>query len=297
MFDATQKALRVFTTGSLPRRDTLAGVAAMAVSMVIVSSRHVAGGEPVPLRIGGTGMALAAMRQIGDAFTAARPLATVKILPSLGTGGGLAAVTAGAIDVAVTARPPNDAERAKGLKYLAYAQTPLAFVTHPDAGVSGVTMAEVAAILTGRLLGWPNGTVIRLIRREPSDADWSLLRTLSAGMAEAVQSALERPGLLTPATDQDNADSLERLPGSFGTMSIGQLRAESRHVTPLTLDGAPPTVEAIADRSYKLARTLYVAWRDQPTEEVARFLAFLAIGQTGELLTRLGHIPLAGTGT
>jgi phosphate transport system substrate-binding protein len=249
------------------------------------------------LRIGGTGMALAAMRQIGDAFTAARPQTTVTILPSLGTGGGLAAVAAGAIDVAVAARGLNDAERAKGLQCFSYAQTPVAFVTHPGVGVGGVTVREVAAILAGRRLAWPNGTAIRLIRREPSDADWSLLRTLSAEMADAVQVALERPGLLTPATDQENAESLERLPGSFGTMSIGQLRAESRRLTPLMLDGEPPTVEALAGTRYKLSRTLYVASRGQPTEEIARFLAFLSSRETGELLTRLGHIQLANTGT
>ena len=98
------------------------------------------------------------------------------------------------------------------------------------------------------MLAWPDGTPIRLIRREPSDADWTLLRALSAEMADAVQVALERPGLLTPATDQENADALERLSGSFGTMSIGQMRAEARRVSPLVLDGEPPTVEALAGR-------------------------------------------------
>jgi phosphate transport system substrate-binding protein len=242
-------------------------------------------------------MALAAMRQIGDAFTATQLQTTVKMRPSLGTGGGLAAVTAGAIDVAVAARTLNEAERAKGLQCFPYAQTPLAFVTHPDVGVSGVTLPEVAAILAGRQRAWPNGTPIRLIRREPSDADWSLLRTLSPEMSAAVEAAMERPGLLTPATDQENADSLERLSGSFGAMSIGQLRAESRRLTALMLDGEPPTVEALAGKRYRLSRTLYVASHSQPTGEVARFLAFLSSEQTGELLTRLGHIPLAGKDT
>ena len=50
-------------------------------------------------------------------------------------------------------------------------------------------------------------------------------------------------------------------------MSIGQLRAESRRLTPLMLDGEPPTVEAMAGKRYKLSRTLYVASRSQPTEE------------------------------
>ena len=143
--------------GLVSRRDTLAVVAAMAVSIAIEFPRHAAAGEPVPLRIGGTGMALVAMRQIGDAFTAAQPQTAVKILPSLGTGGGLAAVAAGAIDVAVAARGLNEAERAKGLQCFPYAKTPLAFVTHQDVGVRGVTVPEVVAILAGRRRAWPKG--------------------------------------------------------------------------------------------------------------------------------------------
>ena len=67
-----------------------------------------------------------------------------------------------------------------------------------------------------------------------------------------------------------------------------------RTVTPLALDGEPPTVETLAAGRYKLSRTLYVAWRDQPGPDAARFLAFLSATETRELLARLGHIPLAG---
>ncbi|HET6196651.1 MAG TPA: substrate-binding domain-containing protein [Acetobacteraceae bacterium] len=247
----------------------------------------------VLLRVGGTGMALAAMRQIADDFAASDPPATVKVLPSLGTGGGLAAVAAGAVDLALAVRPLNDAELAKGIRSAAYARTPIAFVTHPDVTVPGITLEEVAAILAGRILTWPDGKPVRLIRREPSDADWTMLRSVSPGMAAAVAIALERPGLLTVATDQDNADALERLTGSFGAMSLGQLRAERRRLTPLPLDGTPPSVEALAEQRYSLSRTLYIAWRDPPSAEVARFVAFLQGSQASELLMRLGHIPLA----
>ena len=297
MFDAAHNALQVIMAGSVPRRDALAGVAALAVSMAIASPRHVAAEEPVPLRIGGTGMALAAMRQIGDAFTATQPQTTVKILPSLGTGGGLAAVAAGAIDVAVAARGLNDAERAKGLQCFPYAQTPLAFVTHPDVGVSGVTLTEVAAILAGRRLAWPNGTAIRLIRREPSDADWSLLRTLSPKWRQPC-----RPRWSGPVC------SPRRPTRRMRTRSNGC----QAHLEPCRSANCAPN-PAASPRSCWMAslrrsrhwpadatdcRALCMSPRaSQPTEDVARFLAFLSSEQTGELLMRLGHIPLAGTGT
>jgi phosphate transport system substrate-binding protein len=252
--------------------------------------------EPSQLRIGGTGMALATMRQLGSAFTAMHPDVDVKVLPSLGTGGGLSAVAAGAIELALSARELKDAERAQGLRSLAYARTPIAFVTYPDAGVRDITMAQVAQILLGNVAKWPNGAPLRLIRREPSDADWTMLRAVSPEMAEAVKVALQRPGLLTPATDQDNADALEKVSGGFGAMSLGQVLAERRGVIALTLDGAPPTVEALAAGRYPLSRTLYAVWREPPAKDAALFLSFLSAEPAHEVLTRLGHIPLAAGG-
>ena len=269
-----------------------------AVAAVLMGAPLFARGSPaatgMQLRIGGTGMALATMREISTAFTAINPEITVTVLPSLGTGGGLNAVAAGAIELALAARALNDTERARGLHAAAYARTPIAFAVNPDAGIRETTLTQVMQIFRGQLLSWPNGKTIRLIRREPSDADWSMLRALSPDMIEAIKIALERPGLLTASTDQENADALERLPGAFGAMSLGQIRAESRNVVPLTLDGELPTAENLAADRYKLARTLYVVWRDQSHVAAAALVAFLATAQARDILVRLGHIPLAG---
>jgi phosphate transport system substrate-binding protein len=287
------RPIHLTTSDGLRRRVAAAGIAATALSAFAGWPGRVRAREPSVLRIGGTGMALATMQQIGDAFMTARREIVVNVLPSLGTSGGLAAVAAGAIDVAVSARALSDAERAKGLHELAYARTPVAFVTHAATSVHGVTLSEVIMILVGTKLTWPDGTPIRLVRREPSDADWIMLRALSADLGQAVSVALARPGLLTVATDQENADYLERLPGSFGAMSIGQMRTESRRVVALALDGEMPSIAALADGRYKLSRTLHVVWRHQPTEDVADFLKFLRAEHATKLLIRLGHIALA----
>lgn len=281
------------SNAAVHRRVLLTQAGAAAFAAMAPLTRRASAAASTQLRIGGTGMALATMRQIGIAFTATRPDVAVNVLPSLGTGGGLNGAAIGAIELALSARSLTDAEQAKGLRAIAYACTPIAFVTHPDTEVHEISLAQVMQILRGQLLVWPSGKLIRLVRREPSDADWNLLRNVSPDMTEAIKVALERPGLLTVATDQDNAEALEHLSGAFGAMSIGQLRAESRGVVPLTLDGEPPTVEALADSHYKLSRTLYVAWRDPPGVETASFLAFLNTAQIKERLVALGHIPLA----
>ncbi len=79
-------------------------------------------------------------------------------------------------------------------------------------------------------------------------------------------------------------------------MTIGQINAEARTVKPLVLDRVPPTVEALAAGRYPLSRTLTIVWREQQRQHVARFLAALRGPEASALLTRLGHIPLAGPG-
>ncbi|WP_338110403.1 substrate-binding domain-containing protein [Rhodovastum atsumiense] len=251
--------------------------------------------EPERLRLGGTGMTLATMRRIAEAFVSTAPGTTVEVLPSLGSAGGIAAVAAGAIDLGLSARALTPAERGKGLRERAYARTPIAFVTHPAKTRCEIGFAQVIGILAGTLTTWPDGTPVRLVRREPSDADWIMLQDLSPDFAAAVAVARQRPGLLTATTDQENADMLERLHGSFGMISIGQLRAENRQLAPFALDGVRPEPEALAGGRYKLARTLRVIWRDLPGRGLSAFLDFLQGPQAHDILTRLGHLsPVDG---
>lgn len=279
------------TSADLARRDIMRMAAALSAAATGVVCPALAA-DPDCVRIGGTGMALATMRVIGQDFTAGEPGTTVDVMPSLGTSGGLSALAAGAIDLALSARPLKDNESGKKLQSQAYARTPLAFVAHQSAAVDRITLDAVARIFNGDLTTWAKGGLIRLVRREPSDADWSLLRSLSPDMAQAVEAALQRPGLLTVATDQENGDALERMTGSFGMMSIGQLRAEARHLVPLALDGVSPEVNELAVGRYTLLRTLYIAWRGPISPKAGRFLAFLHSGQAASLLSKLGHIPL-----
>ena len=67
------------------------------------------------VRVGGTGIALAAMQQVGASLTAAEPGIRVEVLPSMGTPGGIKALAEGAIDVAVVARALKPDEKAKGV--------------------------------------------------------------------------------------------------------------------------------------------------------------------------------------
>lgn len=268
----------------LPRRAIPALVAA-----ALATPGPAARADPVGIRMGGTGMALAAMRRVGDRFTALHPGQALDILPSLGTSGGLRALLARAIDIGLLARPLTAQEAAQGLHARPYARTPIAIVSGPGTAATDITLTLFAAVLRGEVTTWPDGSRLRLVRREASDADWQLLASLSPEMERSVAIAIRRPGLVTVGTDQENAEALQAMAGSIGLVSIGQLRAEALRLRPLALDGVAADIAAVEAGRYTLSRTLHAAWLGDPPPAAAAFLDFLAGDQARAILHGLGY--------
>ncbi|MEO1017613.1 MAG: substrate-binding domain-containing protein, partial [Pseudomonadota bacterium] len=203
--------------------------------------------EAATLKVGGTGAALGGMKLLATAYAQDHPDVQIEVLPSLGSGGGIKALLAGAIDIAVSARPLKDKERAAGAVDRAYARSPLVLATRNDNATDSVSVAELEGMYSGHLAEWPDGRTVRLIVRPPSETDIKLLRSLSPGMAEAVDMAIERPGLVSATDDQENAAMLEELPGSLGAISLGQVLSENRDLKLLSVDGVVPSVALAAD--------------------------------------------------
>lgn len=108
-------------------------------TLVLIGASGQAAGA-VPFRIGGTGSALGGMQLLADAFMQSHPGTEIAVLPSLGSGGGIKALRAGAIDIAVSSRPPKDTKRAPGMVDLEYARTPFVFATRADNPITSTTV-------------------------------------------------------------------------------------------------------------------------------------------------------------
>ena len=239
-------------------------------------------------------MALAAIRRVGAAFTAAGG-PPVEVLPSLGTSGGLKALGAGAIDLSVASRPSTAAEVATGIVTTHFASTALAFMTRQAEPTRAVAREQLEQIFTGDLTSWPEGTPVRFVRRQPSDSDWEIFGSLSPGLARAVAIARTRPGVPTFINDQDHAAALERLPGAFGALSLGQAAAEERRLRSVAIDGVLPTMAALRSGSWPLVKHLFVAHGASPRPEALALVAFLHGPEAATLLAALDHIPASNS--
>ena len=119
------------------------------------------------LRIGGTGLALGGLQILANAFMAENPDVDIEIPPSLGSGGGIKALLADAIDLSVSTRPPKEKEEAKGVTAFRYGRTPFVFATSEENDVDGVTTEQLADFYSGRVTKWPNGRDLQLVLRPP----------------------------------------------------------------------------------------------------------------------------------
>lgn len=245
------------------------------------------------LKVGGTGSALGTMQVLADAYAAKHPGFQLKIVPNLGSGGGIKAAAAGAVDFAVASRDLSGDERAAGLESAGFGRTPFAVVTNRT-DVDDVSRAQLADMLSGRVATWKDGVPVRLVLRPVADSDTKLLAEFSPDVGKALAEAQSRSGMVRAATDQESADQSERLQGSLGTACIALLLSEKRALRVLKLDGVEPSVANLVNGRYPYAKTQFLVTKGRPSAAVQRFFDFIGSDEGRAILTRLGHhVPTA----
>jgi len=241
--------------------------------------------------IGGTGSALAALRQLAPGFEATHRGVSVEIPSSLGTSGGIRAVAAGAIDLSVAARPLTPAEREAGLRAVPWGRTPLMVVVSPRVTEESIDFNGLADIFAGRREQWADGTPITPVLRPPSDSDSLQLAAAAPVLAEALAAAHARPGMLVAVTDQDAGTTIASASGAIGTLTLLQTISEGNQVRPLTLAGQRPDLATLAAGRYPLSREYWLIVGPHPSAEARALLEYLTGPAVTKRLPSLGMIP------
>ena len=267
----------------------IAAVIAAALTFALPASAEHPEPDAARIRIGGSGGALASMQILLEAFKKIHPHATEVIVPSLGSGGGIKAVRAGAIDLAVISRPLTDAERSQGAIGTEYARAPFVFATAAHTNVSAISTRELLSIYSGERKTWPDGRPLRLVLRPEADSDTDITKSLSPEMMQAVKTAHARAGMIIAPTDQASADSLETIRGSIGTTTLAQIISEKRALQALALNGVTPSLKTLADGKYPYYKTFIMVSDAKTSPLVQQFIAFVRSAAGQQILEENGH--------
>src|SRR4029077_10730030 len=189
------------------------------------------------------------LRALSAAYAADNPDTTIMVPPSIGSGGGLAAVGGDKEVLARVARPLTDSERALGLVATPMFRLPSAFFVHRGANVTNVSARQLADIYAGRIVNWSEvggaNMRIKVVRREEADSTLTVLRQSMPGWKDLAITEKSK----TAVTTQDCIDTVKEVPGAIGFGPF--TTALEMELAVLKIDGHPPT-----DRNYPSAVTL-----------------------------------------
>jgi phosphate transport system substrate-binding protein len=272
----------VFTRLNAQRRQWLLACAAVAFSAT-------AGAQTQELKIGGTGAALGTMQWLAQAYAKTSPEARITVLPSMGSGGGIKALLAGAIQISVSSRPLSESESNAGAVAVEYGRTPFVFATASSSKVAGITTQNLVDYYAGQADEWPDGSKLRLVLRPIGDSDSETIKSISPAMREAKSAAEQRKGMAFTVTDQETANAIEKVPGALGPSTLALLLSEKRALKALALDGVVPSVQSIANGTYPLHKQLLIVTGPKTPPEAHAFVAFVRSAAGREVLQQTGH--------
>lgn len=262
------------------RKFSFPGAACAALAMVMVMPTQ----ATEVVRIGGTGAGLAYMQQVGDRIAVAQPEIRAEVLPSLGTPGGIKALAAREIEIAIAARDLKPEETAQGIREAACMTTALIFATsHPNP--SGVTRAQLPELFANPSPAWPDGRPLKVILRSRAGSENPYLIAAVPGMESALAAAYKRPGMPIGSTDQENVEIAERTAGSFAITTLLQILAERLRLRAVPLDGIAPSAQTLSDRTYPLPLRLCLLLSASPSAGATRIIDFVRSAE-GQALTR-----------
>jgi phosphate transport system substrate-binding protein len=206
--------------------------------------------------------------------------------PSIGSGGGIAAVSSNKEVLARAARPLSESEKEAGLIATPVFRLPSAFFVHRSAGVTSVTTAQLAGIYSGKISNWKDigghDMRIKVVRREDADSTLQVLRQSMPGWKALAITDKSK----TAVTTQDCIDTVKEVPGAIGFGPF--TKALEMELAVLRIDGHYPT-----DTDYPSAVTLTFVHKDATlTPDAKQFISYAKTAKARTVLTSMGGVPV-----
>lgn len=240
-----------------------------------------------------------------EAYRKAAPDVEVEVSGG-GSGVGIAALVKGAVDIANASRDikPAEAEAAfenTGKKPADFkvGYDALAVFVHRDNPLEEVTLAQLKEIYAegGRLRRWSDlGVTIpgtkddRIVRvsRQSSSGTYEFFRDKALGKEDFRLGSLDLNG------SKEVVELVAVTPTAIGYSGMGYATDEVKmlRVSPKAgVPGVGPTVEAVHDRSYPLARSLHIYTLGEPEGAVKAYVDWILSPAGQDVVKEAGYVP------
>jgi phosphate transport system substrate-binding protein len=231
-----------------------------------------------------------------EAFQKRKP--EIKI--SLNGGGSLSGINAlvdGYADIAMSSREMKNEEKEKmqqkrgtTAKETIVAWDGIIPIVHPSNSVKDLTIAQLKDIYTGKITDWEQvggkkGDIIVVSRDFTSGTHeaWAELVMNNEAIAASAQEKSSSGAVL---------ETVANTPNAIGYDGIGYVEGNNR-IKRVSVEGQAASAGSILDRSYKIARPLYLFTRNNPNTTVGEFLDFIVSPEGQALIREAKFVPLS----
>src|SRR5512144_1944505 len=222
-----------------------------------------------------------------------------------GSGTGIAALINGTTDIANASRqikPEEVAEaQAKGIDPVEFviARDAIAVIVNPENPVDRLSLAQISDMYSGKINNWSevggdDRPIVRLSRETNSGTHVYFLETVLRLGNSKDKTLFSTDTLLLPSSEGIIAE-VRQNPNAIGYDGLGYVPKDLKMIAIAKEAGGAyvlPSIATVNDKSYPIARDLYMYTNGEPTGIVKTYLDWILSSEAQKIVADLGFVPV-----
>ena len=239
-----------------------------------------------------------------ETYQAQHPQVSISVTGG-GSGTGIAALVNGTVDIANASRRIKDEEiqeaRDNGIDPVEFiiARDAIAIIVHPDNPVDQLTLQQLSDIYSGKFSNWQevggeDRPIVRLSRETNSGTHVYFLETVLRLGDKNNTTLFSMDTLLLPSSE-GIINEVRQNQNAIGYDGLGYVPDDLKIIAVAQEAGAPyilPMISTVNDKSYPIARDLYMYTAGNPTGAVKAYLEWILSTEAQEIVAELGFVPI-----
>jgi len=221
-----------------------------------------------------------------------------------GSGTGIAALINKTVDIANASRQIKSEEidqaKANGVEPVEHviARDAIAVIVNPENPVKELTLQQISDIYSGKYTNWKqvggdDRPIVRLSRETNSGTHVYFLETVLRLSSKTDKTLFSMDTLLLPSSEGIIAE-VRQNPNAIGYDGLGYVPKDLKMIAIAKEAGGAyilPSIKTVNDKTYAVARDLYMYTNGEPTGAVKDYLDWILSPEAQQIVADLGFVP------
>ena len=222
-----------------------------------------------------------------------------------GSGTGIASLINKTVDIANASRQikPEEINQAKsnGVDPVEHiiARDAIAVIVNPENPVSQLTLQQISDMYSGKINNWKDvggedRPIVRLSRETNSGTHVYFLETVLRLGQKDNKTLFSTDTLLLPSSE-GIVSEVRQNPNAIGYDGLGYVPKDLKMIAIAKEAGDAyvlPSIQTVNDKTYPIARDLYMYTNGEPTGAVKQYLDWIESDEAQKIVANLGFVPV-----